>query len=177
MAARKSMMERCVSRIFKSKKKFLLMHLFDRKLREKWKSYLWQSGAATLAIFLILLIFTELTNVVIVAAVGATTFTVFAIPKHYTARARNVIGGHIFGTGMGLLFFNIHSLLVGGSLAVGATMLLMVITNTEHPPAAGTALGLIVSPSLGGVGFILGSAFGLSLIKRAMDPWMEDLAG
>jgi hypothetical protein len=32
------------------------------------------------------------------------------------------------------------------ALAVGATMLVMAITNTEHPPAAGTALGLSLSP-------------------------------
>lgn len=153
------------------------MRIFDRKLKEKWKNYLWQSGAATIAIFIILLIFTRLTNVVIMAAVGATTFTVFAIPKQYTAGARNVIGGHIFGTSMGLLCFHFHSLLVGGSLAVGATMLLMIITNTEHPPAAGTALGLVVSPSLGGVGFVLGSALVLSLIKRVLGPWMQDLGG
>lgn len=153
------------------------MRLFDRKLKEKWKNYLWQSGAATLAIFFILLIFTKLTNVVIVAAVGATTFTVFAIPKQYTAKARNVMGGHMIGIAMGLLWSHLPPLLVGGSLAVGTTTLLMVITNTEHPPAAGTALGIVVSPSLGSVGFILGSTFVLSLIKRVMDPWLEDLAG
>lgn len=153
------------------------MRLLDEKLRENWKNYLWQSGIATLTIFLILYVFTELTNVVIVAAIGATTFTVFAIPKHYTAKARNVVGGHVIGTCMGILFSHLDSLVVGGSLAVGATMLLMVITNTEHPPAAGTALGLIVLPSLAGVSFILGSAVGLSLIRWAMNPWLEDLAG
>lgn len=154
------------------------MVLFDRKIGRKWKNYLWQSGIAILAIFLILFIFTKITNLIILAAVGASTFTVFAIPKDYTARARNVMGGHLIGCCMGVLCFHLFSpLLIGGSLAVGATMLLMIITNTEHPPAAGTALGLVVSGSVGGVIFITGSAFGLSLIKRLMDPWLENLTG
>ncbi|MFH1821048.1 MAG: HPP family protein [Methanobacteriota archaeon] len=153
------------------------MRLFDRKIREKWKNYLWQTTVATIAIFLILLVFTQLTNIVIVAAVGSTAFTVFAIPKQYTAGPRNVMGGHLIGTCMGLLCSSLDSLLIGGSLAVGITMLLMIVTNTEHPPAAGTALGLALFPSLGSVVFVIGSAFVLSLIKKLMDPWMENLGG
>ncbi|RKD34157.1 hypothetical protein BET03_07655 [Thermohalobacter berrensis] len=32
-----------------------------------------------------------------------------------------------------------------GSIAVGITILLMTITNTEHPPAVGMSLGLVLS--------------------------------
>ena len=45
-------------------------------------------------------------------------------------------------------------------------MLAMAITNTQHPPAAGTALGLVIqSWSWSAVLFIMSSAVILSLIR------------
>ena len=35
---------------------------------------------------------------------------------------------------------------IAAALSVGLGALLMVITNTEHPPAAGTAFALVVDP-------------------------------
>ena len=51
----------------------------------------------------------------------------------------------------------------GATLSVGLGILIMVMTNTEHPPAAGTALGHGWSPSA--VGFVLVGAVILSAVR------------
>nr|WP_279230329.1 HPP family protein [Thermohalobacter berrensis] len=93
------------------------------------------------------------------ASLGATTFIVFTIPSSYTSQSRNVIGGYIVGIIIGIIFhllsLEMASLLKDmsirviyiflGSIAVGITILLMTITNTEHPPAVGMSLGLVLS--------------------------------
>jgi hypothetical protein len=37
------------------------------------------------------------------------------------------------------------SALLVGALAVGSSMFVMVVTDTEHPPASGTALGTAIT--------------------------------
>ena len=58
---------------------------------------------------------------------------------------------------------------VGAALSVGLSIFLMVITDTEHPPAAGTALGLVIPGwSWSAVVFIMSSAVILSLLRIAL---------
>jgi len=134
----------------------------------------WQSAAAGLTLFFILFVFSRVIELVIVAAAGATTFTVFALPHHGTAQPRNVIGGHVIGIAVGFAC-SFLPLIPSGSLAVGLSTLLMVPMDAEHPPAAGTALGLVVFPSLGGAAFILAAAIGLSLARLGLASRMRDL--
>ena len=55
-------------------------------------------------------------------------------------------------------------------------MLVMVLTNTEHPPAAGTALGLLFPGwELSTVVFIVLSALALSAIRILLRPRMINL--
>ena len=61
-------------------------------------------------------------------------------------------------------------------LSVGLSALLMVLTDTEHPPAAGTALGLVVvgwAPS--SIVFVLVGALTLSIIHLLLRPHLRDL--
>ena len=52
----------------------------------------------------------------------------------------------------------------------------MVVTNTEHPEAAGTALGLVIHDwTWSAVAFIMVSALVLSLIRIALRPRLVDL--
>jgi CBS-domain-containing membrane protein len=92
-----------------------------------------------------------------------------------------VIGGHL----VGLVFGSAFALIPAQSaltqdlvyaLAVGCAMLVMAVTNTEHPPAAGTALGVVIA------GFSLPVVFGavvgvgvLMLIQRLLRPMLRDL--
>lgn len=165
-------------------------HVVDMKLRERgmWVHYLFQSLLATFSLFIVLLIL-QFATPVIVAALGATAFVVFAMPKNVTAQPRNVIGGHVVGvicgSGYALLFFffgnNSDFLhIIAASASVGSAIFVMVVTDTEHPPGCSTALGLIVHASepldvaLYGV-FILISATIIAAVKHALDPRLKDL--
>ena len=66
---------------------------------------------------------------------------------------------------------------LGYALAVGLAMLLMAITNTEHPPAAGTALGM-ASRELDILIFlsIIGAVTLLAVMKLAIRPYLRDLS-
>ena len=62
------------------------------------------------------------------------------------------------------------------SLAVGATIFTMVVTDTEHPPAAGTALGIAMTGiSLDVFIAVSISIILLSLIHRFLKSHMKDL--
>ncbi len=120
---------------------------FTIELRYHWKPYLFQSLLASASIYLILLVLSIQEHSVIIASLGATSFTVFAMPKNFTANSWNIVGGHLIGVIIGAVcaaipLHIIHYEVGAYALAVGMAMFLMVITDTEHPPAAGTALGM-----------------------------------
>lgn len=62
------------------------------------------------------------------------------------------------------------------ALAVGLSIFLMAITNTEHPPAAGTALGVVAHAwSYQIVVFILLCAVSLAIVRRLFSSHLRDL--
>jgi CBS-domain-containing membrane protein len=150
------------------------------EFRLHWKNYVLQSLFATFAIFIVLY-FLTIQNAVIIASIGATAFIVFAMPKALTANARNVIGGHIVGLFWGFVFSLIpHPTMITSlfcySLAVGLSIFTMVVTDTEHPPASGTALGVAItgmSPHL--LIVVVLSIVLLSLIHHVFKPYLRDL--
>ena len=152
----------------------------DEEFVSHWKSYIFQGLLATLAIFVALLVFT-LQHPVIIASIGATAFIVFARPDSVTARARNVVGGHLVGFLAGSLCALIpqstflHDA-VAYSLAVGLSIFIMVIADVEHPPAAGTALGVAIEGSSMSlmIAFIT-SVVVLSLAHHLLKPFLRDL--
>ena len=150
------------------------------ELRSFWKNYILQSLLATLTIFIVLLLL-SMEHAVVIASIGATSFIVFAMPKSITARPRNVIGGHMVGLISGSLFSLIpsHSFLFSitlYSLAVGLSIFMMVVTDTEHPPAAGTALGVVVQGFSLNVAFaVITSSLILSAVHHILRPVLRDL--
>ncbi len=66
------------------------------KFKKLWKYYLWQSSLAASALFIIVLVLGK-DKMVVISAMGATAFIVFAMPTAASARTRNVIGGHLVG--------------------------------------------------------------------------------
>lgn len=151
-----------------------------RKFRRAWRSYLAQSFLAALTIFLVLL-FLSLEHAVIIAAIGATAFIVFAMPENTCARPRGIIGGHCIGFVVGSLCALLpHSSLCWSitaySIAVGLSILLMVVVDMEHPPAASTALGLAIRGfSLNAAIAIVTSVLLLALAHRVLRPYLRDL--
>jgi CBS domain-containing membrane protein len=117
-----------------------------------WKSYLFQCLAASATIFVILLLVSIHRKPIIIASLAASTFIVFTIPSYLTARPRNLICGHLVGLVCGLVVAELILPYFSPTIviyefwyafAVGLSIFIMVATDTEHPPAAGTALGVV----------------------------------
>lgn len=151
--------------------------------------YLMQCGLATVIVLILLLILDVLTQTVLIAALGASTFIAFAVPRSPHSDPRHMIGGYLVGVLagglMGLLQGAMHftsptinhELMVAcGALATGLAMFLMVMTKTEHPPAAALALGLVLNdwdwPTLL---VIIGGIVVLAIVKQVVMPLLMDL--
>ena len=131
---------------------------FDQKFLANKTRYFVQSAMASFSILVILLILNAFEQTALIASLGASSFIVFAMPSAYSAKPRSIVGGYTWGILMGIVFnklarttlveslhmSHVWQYTVFTAVAVGLTIFLMVITNTEHPPAAGMALGLVL---------------------------------
>ena len=168
----------------------LRRRLIDRKFRQNWRSYLFQSALTMLALLVILLVIDVVLQAAIVVAIASTAFIVFVAPHSNASSPRRVVGGHLVAVIVGTFFsatFLLPELgeLVSTSqsardlvavLSVGLSMLIMALTDTEHPPAAGTALGLVITgwtPSA--VLFVVLGSVTLSLIHLFLRPHLKNL--
>ena len=62
------------------------------------------------------------------------------------------------------------------ALSIGFTILLMVVLDFEHPPAAGTALGMTLVGYSGSAAIaIIISVLSLAIIAYIFKPYLEDL--
>ena len=114
------------------------------KFKKLWKYYLWQSFMATVALFILVLVLKD--KMVVISAMGATAFIVFAMPTAVSAKTRNVLGGHLVGLASGTIFyFATLPYFLEYPLAVGIAFFVMVALDVEHPPAAGTALAVVIN--------------------------------
>jgi CBS-domain-containing membrane protein len=163
-----------------------MMKLLDEKFRRSPGRFLAQSFLAFAAVAIITVFFGSVTNGVIVAALGASAFIVFATSEHETARPRRLIGGHAICVCIGLLCSiplrltlvpqttSVLGLLAAA--AVGLAVFAMTATNTEHPPAAGNALAFAVSArGLNSVLFIAVAVVSLGILHRLLRRWLRDL--
>ncbi|MEA1870772.1 MAG: HPP family protein [Candidatus Bipolaricaulota bacterium] len=162
------------------------MRLIDEKFREEPGHYMAQVFLAFVVLTGLILLLGSLTNGTIVAAIGASAFIVFAMPKHGTASPRKLIGGHAVCIGVGLLCsIPFRTGLLGvtdfttslvGAMAVSLAIFLMVVTDTEHPPAAGNALAFALF-SVGGehILFTMGAVILLALFRYLLRGWLRDL--
>ena len=149
-----------------------------------------QAGLATLAMLAILTFVDSLSTAAIAAGLASSVVGIFIAPSNPTARIRSVVGGHgvalILGSVFSVILFlgPIEAFLSGEriflhfslAVAVGLSVLLMAITNTEHPPAAGTALGMASREFDTLIFFsIIGAVALLGVIKLVLRPQLRDL--
>ena len=152
----------------------------DRKLRTAWHSYLFQSLCAVLSMLLVLLAF-DLQQATIATSFAATIFILFMAPSSDAARPRKVIGGHAVDLLSGILWsLAPQTALVPTvtvyAFAVGTTALLMTALDFEHPPAAGTALTVVIEGySTQLVLAVLISVVLLALAHRLLKPVLKNL--
>jgi len=129
-------------------------------------------------------------RVVMIAAIGSTSFVLFVTPHSSTANPRHVIGGHLVALVVGSAFAVFSGTPVGqnllaqiplvldveAALAVALSIFLMAATDTEHAPAAGTALGVVVHGfGWGLILFVVSSAIMLSFVHTMLRPRLRDL--
>jgi CBS-domain-containing membrane protein len=166
------------------------MKLFDAKFRDNKLQYIFQCLLATASLVVVQLVIGQLSNQVVVASFGASVFLVFGMPHAQSTRPRFLIGGYLIGLLVGSGFHWLRPLLRSPEVfqpamishvalaagAVGVAMFTMVVTDTEHPPAAGLALGVVLSPWSWQM--LLAVAVGivvLTAIKQVMKPILRNL--
>lgn len=137
------------------------MKLIDQKIRKNISNYIFQCLLATGILLSALLFLNVITETALIASLGATSFIVFAMPKTYASSPRRLIGGYSIGIITGIICSYLGSILhdtsllnallphespiVFAAIAVGLSIFMMTLTNTEHAPAAGIALGLVIN--------------------------------
>lgn len=162
----------------------------DRHFRwENLQRYALQCGLAGVVVILLLLILDAVTQTVLIASLGASAFIAFAVPRSLHSGARHLIGGYLIGMAAGCLMslLNTHLqlqdatlahavMVIFGATAISLAMFMMVVTRTEHPPAAALALGLVFNEwNLLTLAVIVAGILALSVIKRLVLPILLDL--
>ena len=156
--------------------------------RDDLKRYALQCGLAGVVVLLLLLVLDTVTQTVLIASLGASAFIAFAVPRSKLSGHRNMIGGYVVGIIAGVLMASLNSwidppggwdhaiMVVFGALAISLAMFLMVITRTEHPPAAALAIGLVLNEwNFMTLLVVLAGVVVLSVIKRLVLPVLLDL--
>jgi CBS-domain-containing membrane protein len=162
----------------------------DRHIRrESFKRYAMQCGLAGFVVLMLLLILDAVTQTVLIAALGASAFIAFAVPRTPHSGPRSMIGGYAMGMIAGCLMATLESamniqgavaahavMVIFGAMAISLAMFMMVVTRTEHPPAAALALGLVLNEwDLLTLAVVMAGIMALSLIKRLVLPMLLDL--
>ena len=146
------------------------------KFKQLWKHYLLQCLLAVAALFILVLVLHK-EKIVLISAMGATAFIVFAMPKSASAQTKHVLGGHLVGlVSGGIFYYTAMPYFIEYPLAVGVAFLLMVALDVEHPPAAGTALAVVINEvSFGAFVVVMVIALILSQSRYYLRGWLKDL--
>ena len=162
----------------------------DRHIRrENFKRYALQCGLAGVVVLVLLLILDAVTQTVLIAALGASAFIAFALPRSLHSGPRHMIGGYAIGLVAGCVMATLEAamnvqgvaashavMVIFGAMAISLAMFTMVVTRTEHPPAAALALGLVLNEwDLLTLAVVMAGITALSLIKRLILPMLLDL--
>jgi len=163
--------------------------LDSRLRRENIRRYALQCSLAAAVVLILLMVLDAVTQTVL-AALGASVFIAFAVPRSLHSSPRCLIGGYLAGILAGSLMATLNiafdfsgvvtahaSMVVFGALATGLAMFLMVVTKTEHPPAAALALGLMLNEwSLLTLVVVIVGVVALSICKQLVLPILMDLS-
>lgn len=166
-----------------------------------WFNFIWQPLAAIVFLWLILYCLDQLAVSTVLWAIGAgslasSCYILFGRPSSAAAAPKNIIGGYLIGMLIGgvlrlitLYSFPSMSGSMGGfttelmgimgllaAIAVGVSMLLMMILGFEHPPAAGMTLVLVLDVrDIYVIIIVIASALVLSLLRILLRHHLRDL--
>ncbi len=169
-------------------------YLLDPKFRRHYRQYIFQALLATAAMALILLFVDSLSTAAIAAGLGSSVVGIFINPSGTTSRLRAVVGGHtmalLIGSAFSFVLFagsadgGMESFIANHSqyldlamaFSVGLLILVMAVTDTEHPPAAGIVIGMTSRQWTPEVFWaILGALALLAVIKLVLRQHLRDL--
>ncbi|MCP4639238.1 MAG: HPP family protein [bacterium] len=163
------------------------MKLLDAKFRGNKGRYIAQCTLASMVVFVILHVLDAAENAALVGSLGASAFIVFAVPQAESSRPRFLLGGYFVGiccaaVCYGLCLLSVHAPFIHqpsaplfAAVSVGMTIFIMVMTDTEHPPAAGVALGLVLNMNLGSLLVVVLGILCLSAIRALLKPMLINL--
>lgn len=158
------------------------MRIFDKNFKGHMLQYIAQCLLATASLGIVFFYMDILIDTVVVASIGATSFIIFTMPKTNNSKVVYVLGGYAVGALVGVFSYSILYMQLNapvnivGAVAVGLAMFIMVITNTEHPPAAAFALGIAINGyTFSMLAFIYGVAITLLVIKWSLRKWLINL--
>jgi len=167
------------------------MRFLDRKFAKSPFSYVLQCSLVGACVLILLALLDVQRDGAVVACLGASAFIAFTMPQKRTAAPRVLIGGYVMALVAALLcscadvlpFVPDLSAAVGGpaytllaGLTVALAVIWMSITNTEHPPAAGLALGLFISGCAARPVLVaMAGICVLSAAKAVLKPYLKDL--
>lgn len=136
---------------------------------EQTRAALLAGLGATVCITLLSFLSTGSDILWLIAPFGATIVILFGLPGSPLAQPRNVIAGHTLTAAVGLAishFLGVHEWTLG--LAVGLSVMAMMLTNTVHPPAGANPLVImltgenwhfLVTPVASGAALIVGFGY------------------
>ena len=167
------------------------VELFDVRFFRLKKQYLVQAALASLVMMILLVLVDSVADAVLAVGLASSAVIVFVHPNSKSAAVRHLLGGHAIGltVGMAISIILYHADwlgmdytvnhwivdLVAGS-ALGIVILLMSITDTEHPPAAATAVGFAwegLEPIV--IALFLAGIIVLSISKATLRSFLRDL--
>lgn len=163
------------------------IEIIDKKFKANKARYFLQCLIATVPIIIILIVLNNMFKVVIIASFGATAFLIFTMPHLRTSQGRSVLGGYFIGIVLGILSYHLASVIffysghlwiyqVMGGVVIGLSILIMTMTNTEHPPAAGLALGLVLQGyNIISVIVIFAAVIVIMVVKYLLRNWLINL--
>ncbi len=168
------------------------MYIIDWKFKKNPAKYFIQVGLATFTMSIILMFMDVVEQTALIASLGATVFTVFSMPCSFLCKLRSLLGGYMVGILSGTFFSWLKTVIldtkiielettalgISGALAVGVAIFIMVVTNTEHAPAAGIALGLVLNPwNIQVLLFMIGAVLFVFTVKTIFGNYLINLIG
>ena len=122
--------------------------------RAPFRDILWAGTGGMIAISLVALLSVGAGVPALMAPLGASCFLAFAVPESPFAQPRNIIGGHLLSTLVGLVVLGtLGAEWWAMGVAVGLSIMAMQLSRTGHPPAGADPLVVLVSQP--GWGFIV----------------------
>ncbi len=150
----------------------------DKKIRFKrpWLHYVLQSALAAAVLAVLFLVLGE-DRMVLISAIGASAFIVFAMPGTSSARTKVVIASHMIGLLSGAIFaLTALPYSIECPIALAIAIFFMVIFHVQHPPAAGTAIAAVTNNASPDVwATVIVSVVVLSLARYLLKKYLRNL--